>query len=123
MAGEEDVIQSERISIAPMEMRYHPQIRSRGGMLVKTSLGDNKGERGGTLGAVSAGAARFDGYERRACFGGGGISMVRRIPITSPLRQMAVVQRSSKHDNTKLCASNPKVWQQWLEGRFTSSPS
>ena len=40
--GEEDVIQNERIAIAPMEHRYHPQIRSRGGLLVRTSLGDNK---------------------------------------------------------------------------------
>ena len=38
--GEEDVIKRERIAIAPMERRYHPQIRARGGMLVRTSLGE-----------------------------------------------------------------------------------
>ena len=39
---EEDVIKRERLAIAPMERRYHPQIRARGGMIVRTSLGDNK---------------------------------------------------------------------------------
>ena len=40
--GEEDVIQQERIAIAPCEVCYHPQIRAREGMFTKLSLGDNK---------------------------------------------------------------------------------
>lgn len=31
--GEEDVVPCERIAVAPGEVRYHPQIRARGGLL------------------------------------------------------------------------------------------
>ena len=44
--GEEDVIQSKRIIIAPCERRYHPQIRARAALLQKLSLGDSKEDPG-----------------------------------------------------------------------------
>ena len=40
--GEEDVIQRESIAIAPVELRYHPQIRARAGLFTKLELGDHK---------------------------------------------------------------------------------
>jgi hypothetical protein len=40
--GEEDVIKQVRIAIAPMEQRYHPQIRARAGLFTKLELGDHK---------------------------------------------------------------------------------
>ena len=114
--GEEDVIQNERIAIAPMEHRYHPQIRSRGGLLVRTSLGDNK-ESAEELWArfqrvqldsmdMSGGHGFGDWWDK---FGAAHPDYFAAAPDGS---RKAVKPSVS---NTKLCASNPKVWQQWLE--------
>ena len=114
--GEEDVIQNERIAIAPMEHRYHPQIRSRGGLLVRTSLGDNK-ESAEELWArfqrvqldsmdMSGGHGFGDWWDK---YGAAHPDYFAAAPDGS---RKAVKPSVS---NTKLCASNPKVWQQWLE--------
>lgn len=114
--SEEDVITRETIAIAPMERRYHPQIRARGGMLVKTSLGDNK-ESDEELWArfqrvqldsmdMSGGHGFGDWWEK---YGAAHPEYFAAAPDGS---RTAVKPRVS---NTKLCASNPKVWQQWLE--------
>jgi len=114
--GEEDVIKRERLTIAPMERRYHPQIRARGGMIVRTSLGDNK-EDGPELWArfqriqldsmdMSGGHGFSDWWEK---YGATHPDYFAAAPDGS---RTAVKERAS---NTKLCASNPKVWQQWLE--------
>lgn len=114
--GEEDVIQRERIAIAPMERRYHPQIRARGGMLVKTSLGDNK-ESGEELWArfqrvqldsmdMSGGHGFGDWWEKHG----------KEHPdyfAAAPDGSRKAVKPNA--NNTKLCASNPKVWRQWLD--------
>lgn len=114
--GEEDVIPQERLVLAPMERRYHPQIRSRGGMLVKTSLGDNK-ESGEELWSrfqrvqldsmdMSGGHGFGDWWEKYG----------KEHPdyfAAAPNGTRTAVKPSAS--NTKLCASNPKVWQQWLE--------
>jgi hypothetical protein len=113
---EEDVIQSERIAIAPIERRYHPQIRARGGMLVKASLGDNK-ETGEELWArfqrvqldsmdMSGGHGFGDWWEKH------GAEHPDYFAAAPDGSRKAVKPKAS---NTKLCASNPKVWQQWLE--------
>ncbi len=114
--GEEDVIPSQRIAIEPMERRYHPRIRSRGGMLVRTSLGDNK-ESAEELWArfqrvqldsmdMSGGHGFGDWWEK---YGAEHPEYFAAAPDGS---RKAVTPNAS---NTKLCASNPKVWQQWLE--------
>jgi hypothetical protein len=114
--GEEDVIQNERIAIAPMEHRYHPQIRSRAGLLVRTSLGDNK-ESAEELWArfqrvqldsmdMSGGHGFGDWWDK---YGAAHPDYFAAAPDGS---RKAVKPSVS---NTKLCASNPKVWQQWLE--------
>ena len=113
---EEDVIKRELLAIAPMERRYHPQIRARGGMIVRTSLGDNK-EDGPELWArfqriqldsmdMSGGHGFSDWWEK---YGSTHPDYFAAAPDGS---RTAVKERAS---NTKLCASNPKVWQQWLE--------
>ena len=114
--GEEDVIKSERLAIAPMERRYHPTIRARSGMLVKTALGDNK-ESDEELWArfqrvqldsmdMTGGHGFGDWWEK---YGATHPDYFAAAPDGS---RMAVKPSVS---NTKLCASNPKVWQQWLE--------
>lgn len=114
--GEEDVIQSERIAIAPMERRYHPQIRSRGGMLVKTSLGDNK-ESAEELWARFQ-RVQLDSMDMSGGHGFG--DWWEKYGATHPDYFAAAPDGSRKPvkpsvSNTKLCASNPKVWQKWLE--------
>ena len=114
--GEEDVIKHERIAIAPMERRYHPQIRARGGMLVRTSLGDNKESAAGLWARfqrvqldsmdMNGGHGFADWWEK---YGAAHPDYFAAAPDGS---RTAVKPRES---NTKLCASNPKVWQQWLE--------
>lgn len=114
--GEEDVITRKQIAIAPMERRYHPQIRARGGMLVKTSLGDNR-ETGEELWSrfqrvqldsmdMNGGHGFGDWWEK---YGEAHLDYFAAAPDGS--------RRAMKPNtnNTKLCASNPKVWQQWLE--------
>lgn len=114
--GEEDVVPRERIAIAPMEWRYHPQIRSRGGMLVKASLGDNR-ESGEELWArfhrvqldsmdMSGGHGFGDWWEKY------GKDHPEYFAAAPDGTRKATVPDAS---NTKLCASNPKVGQQWLE--------
>ena len=113
---EEDVIKRERLAIAPMERRYHPQIRARSGMLVKTALGDNK-ESAEELWArfqrvqldsmdMTGGHGFGDWWEK---YGNAHPDYFAAAPDGS---RKAVKPSVS---NTKLCASNPKVWQQWLE--------
>lgn len=114
--GEEDVIPRERITIPPMERRYHPQIRARSGMLVKASLGDNK-ETGEELWSrfqrvqldsmdMNGGHGFGDWWEK---YGEAHPDYFAAAPDGS---RRAMKPRTN---NTKLCASNPKVWQQWLE--------
>lgn len=113
---EEDIIPCERIAIAPMERRYHPRIRSRSGMLVKASLGDNK-ETGEEVWSryqrvqldsmdMSGGHGFGDWWDK---YGEAHPDYFAAAPDGS----RRAVKPST--NNTKLCASNPKVWQQWLE--------
>ena len=113
---EEDVIICDRIAVAPMERRYAPSIRSRSGMLTKTSLGDNK-ESGEELWArfqrvqldsmdISGGHGFGDWWEK---YGAEHPDYFAAAPDGT---RKAVKPSVS---NTKLCASNPKVWQQWIE--------
>lgn len=113
--GEEDVVAQTRIAFAPFELRYHPQIRARSGMFVKLSLGDNK-EGPDELWArfqrvqldsleILGGHAFGDWWEKYhethpdyfALWPDG----TRSVNPFSPR-------------NTKLCDSNPAVWDQWL---------
>jgi hypothetical protein len=113
---EEDVIPLERLAVAPMERRYHPQIRARGGMLVKTSLGDNK----------ETGEERWARYQRvqldsMDMSGGHGFGDWWEKYGKEHPDYFAAAPDGSRRPlkpnagNTKLCASNPAVWRQWLE--------
>lgn len=114
--GEEDVVPTERIAIAPMEWRYHPQIRSRGGMLVKASLGDNR-ESGEELWARFQ-RVQLDSMDMSGGHGFG--DWWEKFGKDHPEYFAAAPDGSRKPNafsprNTKLCASNPAVWRQWLE--------
>lgn len=114
--GEEDVVPCERIVIAPMELRYHPQIRSRSGMLVKTSLGDNKEgaeELWSRFQRVQLDSMDMSGGHG---FGDWWQKYGKEHPgyfAAAPDGSRNALQPNAS--NTKLCASNPEVWRQWLE--------
>ena len=113
--GEEDVVLQERIAIEPCEVRYHPQIRARGGMLQKLSLGDSKEDAGELW-------ARFQRVQLDSLelLGGHGFGhwwdkYGKEHPeyfAASPDGSRRPI--ASNPRNTKLCASNPAVWRQWL---------
>jgi hypothetical protein len=113
---EEDFVPRERIVIASMQKRYAPQIRSRGGLFVKASLGDNK-ETGEEFWAryqrvqldsmdMSGGHGFGDWWEK---YGADHPDYFAAAPDGT---RSAVKPAAS---NTKLCASNPEVWRRWLE--------
>ena len=113
--GEEDVVPRERIAIVPCEVRYHPQIRARGGMLQKLSLGDSKEDAGELW-------ARFQRVQLDSLelLGGHGFGHWWDKYGKEHPEYFAAAPDGSRRPiafnprNTKLCASNPAVWRQWL---------
>ena len=113
--GEEDVVPRERIAIAPCDVRYHPQIRARHGMFTKLSLGDNK-EGPDELWARFQ-RVQLDSLELSGGHGFG--HWWEKYSKEHPEYFAAAPDGSRRPNafsprNTKLCASNPDVWRQWL---------
>jgi len=112
--GEEDVIQRERIAIAPCEVRYHPQIRARAGLFTKLELGDHK--EGPDLEWARVQRLQLDSMELEGGHGFG--DWWEKYSKTNPdffaLQPDGTRSPNPETKNTKMCESNPKVWQQWL---------
>lgn len=114
--NEEDVVQRESIVMASCEIRYHPQIRARSGMLQKLSLGDNK--EGEDEMWARWQRVQLDSMEISGGHGFG--DWFDRYYKTHP-EYFAAAPDGSRPPvtfntrNTKLCASNPAVWAQWLK--------
>jgi hypothetical protein len=99
-----------------MSRRYHPQIRSRSGMLVKTSLGDNK-ESSEELWARFQ-RVQLDSMDMTGGHGFGDWweKYGQEHPdyfAAAPDGTRGALKPNVR--NTKLCASNPAVWRQWLD--------
>lgn len=112
--GEEDVVKRERIAVAPCEFPYHPQIRARSGMFVKLSLGDNK-EGPDELWARFQ-RVQLDSLE---LLGGHAFShwwekYHEQHPDYFALQPDGSRSSHPNPRNTKLCESNPAVWDRWL---------
>jgi hypothetical protein len=124
--GEEDVIRRERISVAPGETRYHPQLRARAGLFTKLALGDHK--EGPDLEWARVQRVQLDSMELDGGHGFG--DWWARYGSEHPEYFAAAPDGSRKPvrsdpKNTKLCASNPMVWRQWLaevEERMRANP-
>ena len=112
--GEEDVIPRERISIAPCELRYHPQIRARAGLFTKLELGDHK--EGPDLEWARVQRLQLDSMELDGGHGFG--HWWEKYSKTNPgffaLQPDGTRSPHPTPHNTKLCESNPEVWKQWL---------
>lgn len=113
--GEADFTPRSKISIAPCDIRYHPQFRARAGMFQRLSLGNNKE-------GIDELWARFqrvqlDSMELSGSHGFGewwdkyGKNHIEYF-AAGPDGTRRPIKANPK--NTKLCASNPAVWKQWL---------
>lgn len=113
----EDVPKIERIAIgAPLEYRHHPQMRARGSMFNYCRLG-NKGygrSQEWTLRqrlqldslAIEGGHGFGDWWERYH----------EKHPEIFALQPDGTRSGFPSPHNAKLCMSNPKVWELWLDG-------
>ncbi len=113
----EDVPQSDRIAIrAPFEYRHHPQLRARGNMFNFSSLG-NKG-----YGRSHEWTMRQRlqlcslGIEGGHGFGDWWERYHEKYPEIFALQPDGTRSGHPNPHNAKLCMSNPKVWELWLEG-------
>jgi hypothetical protein len=112
--GEDDVLNQERIAIAPMEQRYHPQIRARAGLFTKLELGDHK--EGPDLEWARVQRLQLDSMELDGGHGFGHWwdKYSKTHPEFFALQPDGSRSPHPTPNNTKLCESNPEVWQQWL---------
>jgi len=113
----EDVPKSDRIAIrAPFEYRHHPQLRARGNMFNFSSLG-NKG-----YGRSHEWTMRQRlqlcslGIEGGHGFGDWWERYHEKYPEIFALQPDGTRSGHPNPHNAKLCMSNPKVWELWLEG-------
>lgn len=113
---EEDILPSPRIDVPPGEIRYHPSIRARSGMFVKLSLGDNKegpDELWARWQRMQLDSMQIDG--------GHGFGDWWQLYHETHPEYFAAAPDGSRPPNpfnprnTKLCATNPAVWEQWLQ--------
>ncbi len=112
--GEDDVLKQASISIASMEQHYHPQIRARAGLFTKLELGDHK--EGPDMVWARVQRLQLDSMELDGGHGFG--HWWEKYSKTNPeffaLQPDGTRSPHPTPNNTKLCESNPQVWQQWL---------
>lgn len=111
----EDVPRSTRIALAPVERRYHPQIRARSGVFHYSSLGA-KGY-GRSHEWTLRQRLQLDSLE----MGGGGAfgdwwdRYHEKHPELFALQPDGTRSGFPNPHNAKLCMSNPLVWDLWLQ--------
>jgi len=112
-----DVVARERVAVAPFEHRYHPQIRSRGGVFHFSDQLRTRGY-GRAHEWTRLHRLQLDSLEMEGGHGFG--DWWDRYHETHPeLFALQPDGTRSGHPNprnAKLCMSNPKVWDLWLEG-------
>lgn len=111
----EDVERRERIAVPTMERRYHPQIRSRGGVFHYSSLG-NKGY-GRSHDWTLRQRLQLDSLEMSGGHGFGDWwdRYHEKYPEIFALQPDGTRSGFPSPHNAKLCMSNPKVWELWLQ--------
>lgn len=111
----EDVVRRERIVVAEQERRYHSHIRGRGGVFNFSALG-NKGY-GRAHDWTRRQRLQLDSLELGGGHGFG--DWWDRFHDKHP--EIFALQPNGERDghpnphNAKLCMSNPKVWELWLQ--------
>ncbi|MGM0378066.1 MAG: DUF4838 domain-containing protein [Bacteroidota bacterium] len=110
----EDVVKKETLAFAPFEYRYHPQLRSRNGILHYSGI-------------ISYGHGRSHDWTRRQRLSLDSLRVSaghafnkwwNRFHKTKP-EYLALQPDGTRSGfpggkNAKICQSNPEVWQEWL---------
>jgi hypothetical protein len=113
----EDVPRSERIAIrAPLEYRYRPQMRARGSMFNYSSLGYKgygKSHEWTMRQRLQLCSLSVEGGHG---FGDWWDRYHEKHPEIFALQPDGTRSGFPNPHNAKLCMSNPKVWELWLEG-------
>ncbi len=112
----EDVPTSERIAITlPLEYRYHPQMRARGSMFNYCRLG-NKGY-GRSHEWTMRQRLQLDSLEIEGGHGFGDWwdRYHEKFPEIFALQPDGTRSGHPSPHNAKLCSSNPKVWELWMD--------
>ena len=117
----EDIIRKEKIAFAPFEYRYHPQIRARSGIFCQSVLGDNRAVSfdWGRLQRIHLDSSNTTGHLWYTQ--GGFATWWDRFHETHP--EYFALQPDGTRSGfpappgyyTKICQSNPAVWDQWLD--------
>lgn len=113
----EDLVKTERIALAPFEQRYHPQIRARGGVFHYSSQLSTRGY-GHSHQWLRLQRLQLDSLDMDGGHGFG--DWWDRYHETHP--EIFALQPDGTRSGfpnprtAKLCQSNPKVWELWLEG-------
>lgn len=113
----EDVIKQERIAIkTPLEKRHHPQIRSRGGVFHYSSLENMRGY-GKSHEWTMRQRLQLDSFsiEGGHGFGDWWDRYHEKHPDIFALQPDGTRSGHPSPRTAKLCMSNPKVWDLWLE--------
>lgn len=111
----EDVISKDRITIAPFEHRYHPQIRSREGVFHYSSLGNKgygKSHEWALRQRLQLGSLAMEGGHG---FGDWWERYHEKYPEIFALQPDGTRSGFPNPRTAKLCVSNPLVGKLWLE--------
>ena len=111
----EDFVRRERIALAAQEHRHHPQIRSRGGVFHYSSLGN--GGYGTSHDWTLRQRLQLDSLQMSGGHGFGDWwdRHHDKHPEIFALQPDGTRSDFPSAHNVKLCMSNPKVWDLWLQ--------
>lgn len=112
----EDVPVSKDIAIAPLEYRFHPRMRARGGMFNYSQLGNRgygKSQEWTKRQRLQLSSLSLDGGHG---FGDWWERYHEKHPEIFALQPDGTRSGHPSPRNAKLCQSNPLVWDLWLEG-------
>jgi hypothetical protein len=111
----EDVVRSERFTLPTLQRRYHPQVRSRSGVFHYSSFG-NKGY-GRSHDWTLRQRLQLDSLEMSGGHGFGDWwdRYHEKHPEIFALQPDGTRSGFPSPHNAKLCMSNPKVWDLWLQ--------
>ncbi|MCA1809894.1 MAG: DUF4838 domain-containing protein [Lentisphaerae bacterium] len=111
----EDIIRKDTLAFAPFEYRYHPQIRSRGGIFNYSRLGRNRSY------GRSHDWTRLQRLQLDSLIVGGGHGFGtwwNRFHEDHPeyfaLQPDGTRSGFPSPNTTKMCKSNPGLWDQWM---------
>lgn len=113
----EDVPVRESVTVAPMEYRYHPQFRSRGGSFHYSSLSNMRGY-GRSYDWTRFQRLQLDSLEMEGGHGFGDWweRYHEKHPEIFALQPDGTRSGFPNPRTVKICVSNPKVWDLWMEG-------